>query len=55
MIYLISFLFFLLFVGSLALSLVLRGRPMQSEEEATAALEGLTCSACTLNCGFAGT
>ena len=30
MIYLIYFLFFLLFVGSLALRFVLRGRPMQS-------------------------
>ena len=54
MIYLISFLFFVILVGALAFSFIVRGKPLQSEEEAHAALEGLSCAACTLNCGFAG-
>lgn len=54
MVYLASFIIFVFFVGSLALSLILRNRPLASEEEANAILEGLTCAACTMNCGFAG-
>lgn len=54
MVYLISFIFFMLFVGCLAISLIFRGQALKSEDEAAAALEGLTCGACTLNCGFAG-
>ncbi len=54
MVFVISFVFFVLFVGCMALGFMLRGTPLKSEEEAAAALEGLTCSACTLNCGFAG-
>lgn len=54
MIYLVSFIFFMLFVGSLAIGLIFRGQALKSEDEAAAALEGLTCAACSLNCGFAG-
>ena len=54
MIYLISFIFFLLFVAGLSIGL-LRNKPLKSEDEATnAILEGMTCASCHGSCGFAG-
>ncbi|MCR5537313.1 MAG: hypothetical protein K6F05_07900 [Succinivibrio sp.] len=55
LVYLVSFVFFLLFVGALSLSLILKKRPLKSEDEATQAiLEGMTCASCHGACSFAG-
>lgn len=54
MVYVAAFLFFLFFVGSLALSLIFKKRSLLSEEEASAILEGMTCASCTCTCPSAG-
>ena len=56
MIYLISFLVFLFFVGAMSLGLILRKQPLKTEDEATAAILGeLSCASCTaVGCSFAG-
>ncbi len=54
MIYLFSFGIFLLFVLGLALGMLMKRSGLKSESEANAILEGISCAACTMNCGFAG-
>lgn len=54
MIYLVSFIVFLLFFACLALGFILQRKKLLSEGEANAILEGLTCATCTAACGFAG-
>lgn len=55
MIYLVSFIIFLIFIFCLALSLVFKRGPLKSESEANALLEGLNCAACSNSaCGFHG-
>ena len=54
MIYLVSFIFFVVFVGCLALGFLVQRKKLLSEGEANAILEGLTCAYCTASCGFAG-
>lgn len=54
MIYLVSFIIFLLFFFCLSLGFILQKKGLKSESEANAILEGLTCASCTASCGFAG-
>lgn len=54
MIYLISFIVFLIFFACMALGYILAGKKLKSEGEANAILEGLTCASCTAHCAFAG-
>lgn len=55
MIYLVSFIIFLIFMCCLALSLIFKRGSLKSESEAHAILEGLNCAACTnSSCGFHG-
>ena len=54
MIYLISFVVFLLFFACMALGFIVQKKALKSEGEANAILEGLTCASCTAACGFAG-
>lgn len=55
MIYLVTFIIFLIFIFCLALSLVFKRGSLKSESEAHALLEGLNCAACSNSaCGFHG-
>ncbi len=55
MIFIATFIVFLIFVGCLSLGLILKRKPLKSEDEATQAiLEGMTCASCHGTCGFAG-
>ncbi len=55
LVYLASFVFFVLFVGALSLGFILKKKPLKSEDEATKAiLEGLTCASCHGACSYAG-
>ncbi|MCR5084485.1 MAG: hypothetical protein K6A65_03155 [Succinivibrionaceae bacterium] len=55
LIYAISFIFFVLFVGMLAISLLFKKKPLVGEGEANAILEGMTCATCKRNCDLKGT
>ncbi len=54
MVYLISFIFFLLFFVCMALGFLIKGRNLKSESEANAILEGLTCASCKTNSSCIG-
>ncbi|MGN1280336.1 MAG: hypothetical protein ACI4UM_00320 [Succinivibrio sp.] len=55
MIYLASFLIFILFAFAMCLSLIMRKKPLVSEEEATASImDGGACATCTQMCAMAG-
>lgn len=55
MIYLASFLIFLLFALALCMSLIFRKRPLMSEDEATASImDGGACATCQQMCAMAG-
>lgn len=56
MIYLVTFIIFLVFMLCMALSLIFKRGALKSESEAHALLEGINCAACTNSaCGFHGT
>lgn len=55
MIFLASFLIFLLFVLALALSMIVKKRPLMSEDEAKASiLDDGACATCQQMCALAG-
>lgn len=55
MVFLASFVVFLLFVLAMSLSLILKRKPLMSEEEATASImEDGACATCQQMCAMAG-
>lgn len=55
MIYLASFIIFMIFVGCMAIGFIIQRKKLLSENEANDILEGLTCASCrTSSCSFAG-
>ncbi|SFS87291.1 hypothetical protein SAMN02910357_02323 [Succinivibrio dextrinosolvens] len=55
MVFVASFVIFLLFVLGLSLGLIFRKKPLVSEDEATAAIMGdIACSTCQQMCAMAG-
>lgn len=56
MIFLISFLVFVFFVVAMSLGMILKRKPLQTEDEATAAiLDEIACASCTIgSCSYAG-
>lgn len=55
MIYIASFVIFILFVVGMSLGFLIKRKPLLSENEANDILDGLTCATCTSgSCGFAG-
>lgn len=56
MIFVASFALFLFFAGAMALSMIIKKRPLKTEDEATAAiLDSMSCATChSTLCGYAG-
>ena len=56
MVYIASFVLFLLFARAMELGLILNKRPLKTEDEATAAiLQSMSCASCNSTlCGYAG-
>ena len=54
MIYIASFIIFVLFVAGMSIGFLIQRKALLSENGANAILEGLTCASCSCSCGFAG-